>query len=138
MTNEKESVKLYIPADERYMDVVLAALYGIASKMGFCFEDMEDMKIAVTEACRGAVSFGERNGKSGELQLSFLMDSETLTIIVKDEESGYFYQRSIPPAQDDFQLSMLMLNSLVDQVHITQDGGTEVVLMKQVHRSGWL
>ncbi|ANE48102.1 hypothetical protein SY83_19455 [Paenibacillus swuensis] len=148
-SQSQESIVLHIPAKLEYFEVVRATLYSVASKMGFCFEDIEDMKIAVTEACEGALFFSSHESNSYLLQLSFIVDHETLTIIVKDEVSGYYYQRSVPPLSKDPsslkkfdqvppELRQLMLSTLMDKVRITNDGGTEVILTKQIHRSGWL
>jgi len=39
-------IGLTIPAKAVYLDIVRLTLYGVATKAGFTFEDIEDMKVA--------------------------------------------------------------------------------------------
>ncbi len=50
-----ESIVLHIPSRPEYVRVVRLALLGIASRMEFSFDDVEDMKLAVSEACNNAI-----------------------------------------------------------------------------------
>jgi len=52
------AIRLQIPAHADHIDIVRLCLYGIASKLGFSYEDIEDMKVAVSEACNNAVLHG--------------------------------------------------------------------------------
>ena len=49
MNAEVQRVTLNLPATADYVDIVRLNLYGVASKMGFSYEDIEDMKVAVSE-----------------------------------------------------------------------------------------
>ena len=48
-------VSLTIPAKAEYLQIVRLALFGVASGSGFSFEEIEDMKVAVAEACNNAI-----------------------------------------------------------------------------------
>jgi serine/threonine-protein kinase RsbW len=50
-----DSIVLHIPSRPEYVRVVRLALLGIASRMEFSFDDVEDMKLAVSEACNNAI-----------------------------------------------------------------------------------
>jgi serine/threonine-protein kinase RsbW len=50
-----DSIVLHIPSKPEYVRVVRLALTGIASRMEFSWEDVEDMKLAVSEACNNAI-----------------------------------------------------------------------------------
>jgi serine/threonine-protein kinase RsbW len=52
---EPESIVLQIPSRPEYVRVVRLALLGIASRLEFSFDDVEDMKLAVSEACNNAI-----------------------------------------------------------------------------------
>jgi serine/threonine-protein kinase RsbW len=54
-TNASDEVILSIPSDASYVRVVRLAVMGIASRMPFSFEDIEDIKLAVSEACNNAI-----------------------------------------------------------------------------------
>ena len=48
-------IGLTIPAKAEYLHIVRLTLFGIASNVGFSFEQIEDMKVAVAEACNNVV-----------------------------------------------------------------------------------
>ncbi|MFS8513265.1 MAG: anti-sigma B factor RsbW, partial [Planifilum fulgidum] len=47
----KDMIELTIPAKADFVGVVRLAVSGIASRMGFSYDDIEDLKVAVAEAC---------------------------------------------------------------------------------------
>ena len=52
---DPNTIVLHIPSRPEYVRVVRLALLGIASRMEFSFDDVEDMKLAVSEACNNAI-----------------------------------------------------------------------------------
>jgi anti-sigma regulatory factor (Ser/Thr protein kinase) len=50
-----EDISLRIPSNAEYVRVVRLAVTGIASRMPFSYEDIEDIKLAVSEACNNAI-----------------------------------------------------------------------------------
>lgn len=64
MNAQIQKVVLNLPATADFVDIVRLNLYGIAAKMGFSYEDIEDMKVAVSEACNNSVLYAY--GHEGE------------------------------------------------------------------------
>jgi serine/threonine-protein kinase RsbW len=50
-----ESVRITIPSRAEYVRVVRLAILGMASRMAFSYNDVEDIKLAVSEACNNAI-----------------------------------------------------------------------------------
>ena len=50
-----ETIKMEIPANPDYVSILRLTTSGIANKLGFSMDDIEDMKVAVSEACSNAV-----------------------------------------------------------------------------------
>jgi serine/threonine-protein kinase RsbW len=50
-----DSVRITIPSRSEYVRVVRLAVLGIASRMAFSYDDVEDIKLAVSEACNNAI-----------------------------------------------------------------------------------
>ncbi len=65
------NIRLQIPAQADYLDVVRLCLYGIASKVGFTYEEIEDMKVAVAEACNNAVLHAYPDKNDGVIDIHF-------------------------------------------------------------------
>lgn len=50
-----QSIKIHIPSSTEYVRVVRLAVTGVASRMPFSYDDVEDIKLAVSEACNNAI-----------------------------------------------------------------------------------
>ena len=55
MKQVMDYIEMKIPAKPDYLSVIRLTLSGIASRMGYTFEVIEDLKIAVSEACTNAI-----------------------------------------------------------------------------------
>lgn len=49
------SMEIRIPAKAEWVRVVRLAVAGVAGRMGFSFDEVEDIKLAVAEACNNAI-----------------------------------------------------------------------------------
>ncbi|REK71356.1 anti-sigma B factor RsbW [Paenibacillus paeoniae] len=138
-------IVIRIPAQADYLDIVRAALYAIASKVGFSYEAIEDMKVAVTEACTNAIRHAYEE-RGGWIELSFLWDNHELRITIKDDGRGkeeiptQHMTRSVlhqSPIADVTVggLGIFLMEALMDEVHVRSENGTEVVLMKRMSRN---
>ncbi|MCM3786351.1 anti-sigma B factor RsbW [Neobacillus mesonae] len=146
MKAEAQRVTLKLPATADFVDIVRLNLYGIASKMGFSYEDIEDMKVAVSEACNNSVlyAYGEENGV---VEVTFEFDTAGLSITVKDEGESFdrVEQRDGIATLHDKDLNEVqigglgfyLMQALMDDVNVvTEEGkGTEVVLIKRLTKS---
>ncbi|MNQ69765.1 Serine-protein kinase RsbW [compost metagenome] len=136
-------IGLTIPAKAEYLDIVRLTLYGVATKAGFTFEDIEDMKVAVAEACNNAILHAYDEDQSGNIELQFEYSNGLLKIAVKDEGRSFHYVQTNP---DDVSLhnksisdanvgglGLFLMQALMDDVKVLTHGGkgTEIILMKQ-------
>lgn len=138
MTTEK-SVTLTVPAMPEYVDLVRLTLYGIASKMKFSFEEIEDMKVAVSEACNNAVLHAYE-GEKGQIEVQYTSLGDQLIITVRDYGSSFAIEESAEPPSlhgksiNEIQsggLGLYLMQALMDHVEVLQDEGTVVRLTKK-------
>ena len=61
-----ETIKIEIASNPQYVSIVRLTTSGIANKVGFCLDDIEDMKVAVSEACTNAIKHSSDNKFSVE------------------------------------------------------------------------
>jgi serine/threonine-protein kinase RsbW len=131
-----EMVQLIIPCRPEYVGVARLAVLGIASRMPFSYDEVEDVRLAVGEACTHAV---ERAGvKPATIRIISTLDAHALTIEVKDdvaevdaaapsEEARLLEEAGV----DQEGLGALLMEILVDEVKIeTTPAGTSVLLTK--------
>jgi len=137
------SVTLTVPAMPEYVDLVRLTLYGIASKMKFTFEEIEDMKVAVSEACNNAVLHAY-DQDDGTIEVRFAFVNDELSITVRDYGSSFVVEENKEtPAMhgksiDEIQsggLGLYLMQALMDRVEVVHEGGTAVTLTKKRQRS---
>ncbi|ALS26519.1 anti-sigma B factor RsbW [Paenibacillus cisolokensis] len=152
-----EIVTLQVPAEAEYIDLVRLTLYGIASKIGFSYEEIEDMKVAVSEACNNVVlhAYSDApNGRASErnpghrMEIRFIRLNDALSIIVKDEGRSFDADAAARKAEplhgksvgelEAGGLGLYLMQALMDQVEVHSETGTEVVMTKRLAKSGEL
>lgn len=139
----ESTVTLRVPAMAEYVDLVRLTLYGIASKLGFLYEEIEDMKVAVSEACNNAILHAYTT--EGMMEIRFMIQKNALAIAVRDEGRSFdpAADQEVSPAMhgktlDEIEaggLGLYLMQALMDEVEVQSGSGTEVVLTKRLGRS---
>lgn len=135
------SVRLQIPADAGYIDVVRICLTGVAAKQGFAYEEIEDLKVAVSEACSNAVLHGGGEAGGEAIDITFQPADTGLTVRIVnyglsfDHAAARHEASSIQgESRSDLRvggLGIYLMEALMDEVRMSSDEGkTEVVLTK--------
>lgn len=115
-----EYVDVTIPARAEYIAVVRLAAAGVAGRMAFSFDDIEDIKIAVGEACNTAMTAEGR-----QVLVRFSIGSDRLEIRVA-HDSG----RAEDPGQNG-ELGLLLMRCLMDEVQTEPDEALTVTRMSK-------
>ncbi len=150
-----ETVTLRVPASAEYVDLVRVTLYGIAAKMGFSYEEIEDMKVAVSEACNNAVLHAYGSLQAGHaaqvpnhpliVEIRFIKHRDALSIVVKDNGQSFDARgqaKQSSPLEhgqsiDELHvggLGLYLMQALMDHVEVHSGSGTEVILTKRLGR----
>lgn len=139
--SKHERVELKIPADPRYVRVVRLTAAGVASALNFSVDDVEDIKLAVAEACNNAILHAKppRGGKPATVTVTLIPAGDRLEIRVEDEG------RIIAPPQKKTRagvggglpeggLGLAIIETLMDEVqHLTGlDANTTLRMVKYV------
>ena len=133
---QAETVQLIIPCRPEYVGVARLAVLGIASRMPFSYDEVEDVRLAVGEACTHAV---ERAGTGAAtirivstvaphaLRIEITDDIAEADVAAPSEEAQLLEEAGV----DQQGLGALLMEILVDKVDIeTSAAGTRVVLTK--------
>lgn len=133
-----QTVEMKIPNMSDYVGVVRLAASGVANRLKFTHEEIEDIKIAVSEACTNAVQYAYP-GKLGYVDIVFELYDSKLVIVVKDEGRGFNIgdkptTQSDDPEKVGLGLGITFMRSLMDNVEYdTSPGlGTVVRMTKKV------
>ena len=87
-------VELKIPSELGYEKIAREAVATVARRMGFSPERIEDIKLAIAEACTNAISYGSRADSSTKILVVLTEEGEKLDILIKDPGHG-----KEPPAE---------------------------------------
>ncbi|WP_349409234.1 anti-sigma B factor RsbW [Pseudalkalibacillus sp. SCS-8] len=138
-------IEMVIPAKPDYVGVARLTVSGIASRMGYTFDEIEDIKIAVSEAITNAVNhaYGE---DEGEIRLSYGMYDDKLEITVMDKGKSFDVEEikhttgpvnGKPVEQiNEGGLGLFLIETLMDKVDISDDAGVVVMMTKYLNRDG--
>lgn len=124
-------MEIKIPCKPEYVGVARLAILGVASRMPFSYDEVEDIRLAVGEACTTSVDWAERNGHTEtEIILRSEITADTLVVDIFDQ-AGTRGEYDRQNAQETENLGALLITLLVDEVSVdTKDGGTHVRMVK--------
>ncbi|TIC84118.1 anti-sigma factor [Nocardioides sp. GY 10127] len=112
-------VDIRVPADGAYVAVLRTLTAGLAARLDFTIEDIEDLRIAVGEAC--AMVLPEADEVS-DMTGSFRLAPGRLVVQI-----GVDATQPAPPDYDSF--AWQVLTTLADATVATQDGRFVVTLV---------
>lgn len=129
---QADQVELILPCRPEYVGVARLAVLGIASRMPFSYDEVEDVRLAVGEACTHAV---ERAGETpATIHITSRISPSQLVIDVEDtvpENSAAAAPTDAEDGPDVEGLGALLMEILVDEVQIVSaPSGTRVRLIK--------
>jgi serine/threonine-protein kinase RsbW len=124
------TVELEIPPRSVYVGVVRLAMASLARAAGFDEASVDDLKIAVSEACATSVLALEEIGSDEGISITFTEAAGRLELEVADRGPGPPEQQSLEDSQGfdtRSAMSMALLGSIVDECTITaREGGGSV------------
>src|SRR5574342_579082 len=94
MNQPFDYIEMIIPAKPEYVGVIRLTLSGIASRMGFSYEELDDLKIAVSEACTNAVQHAYQNDAHGEVIVGFGLYQDRIEIMVADNGDSFDFEQA--------------------------------------------
>jgi serine/threonine-protein kinase RsbW len=110
--SDKADVSLRVPAEGAYVSVLRTMTAGLAARLDFTVDDIEDLRIAIGEAC--ALVLPEAID-GGDLVAEFRQSPGTLTISVEVETAGR--------AEPDYEsFAWQVLTTLAAQAMANTDG----------------
>jgi serine/threonine-protein kinase RsbW len=137
--NDDNKVSITIPSSSEYVGVVRLAVSGIATRMNFTVEEIEDIKIAISEACTNAVQHAYPT-TPGHINITSCIEDDKLTIEVSDKGVGFDTnilgskeQREKSEKKLGLGLGLTFIKNLMDEADVqSQVGkGTTIRMTKQ-------
>lgn len=123
----RDFVEVVIPADGAYLSLLRTATAGLAARLDFTLDDIEDLRIAVDESCAMLL---QKAVEGTSLTCRFDLAEDALAITVSAPTSD-----GRPPARDTF--AWTVLTALAGEVDsATEADGTTVAITMVKRREG--
>ena len=129
-----------------YVSLIRLTLSGVFSRAGASYDDIEDSKIAVSEAVTNAVKHAyKQNTETGMINLCFEIFDDKIKIVISDQGESFDYETTkskLGPYDDneniDFLregLGLFLIESLMDEVKVYKESGVTISMIKYIKKS---
>lgn len=136
-------VEMRFPATAEYVGLVRLTLSGILNRAGANYDEIEDTKIAVSEAVTNAVKHAYKDDVQGDVLVGYVIFDDKVEVIVSDSGTSFDYERTkseLGPYEEneniDFiregGLGLFLIESLMDEVNVKKDSGVTISMTKYI------
>lgn len=122
----QDVVTIKLPAAGAYLSVLRTATAGLAARLDFTLDEIEDLRIAVDEACAMLLA---QAVAGADLECTFSLDGESMRVAV-----GVLTVDGVEPSRDTF--AWTVLSALAGDVDSAADGDNRVTITLLKRRSG--
>jgi serine/threonine-protein kinase RsbW len=121
--HQRPEIEIAVPAEAAYLAVLRTAAAGLATRLDFTLDDIEDLRIAVDEAC--SILLGQAV-RGSHLVCRFHLSGDALTVVVEVESA----QPTIPTRHGFAWTVLSALASSVDFA-VTDPRHLEITLVQR-------
>ncbi|WP_459129471.1 ATP-binding protein [Guggenheimella bovis] len=128
-----ERFSFTLPANKEYVIAARLLATSLAGVAGFDVEKIEDIRLAVGEACNNAVIHGK---STDSIDMHIELDQEMISISIKDRGPGFDTSRLGAvdlEAYDGSGLGLFIIDSVMDEVKLSSstNEGTVIQMTKK-------
>jgi serine/threonine-protein kinase RsbW len=118
-----DTVRVTIPASPQYVQVVRLVVAGLASRLGFTIDDIEDLKIGVDELASYLTGL---QGRDGTLELNFEIYDDRIEI------TGIGRLAETQAVRDELtDFSRMILKTVVDEASLVRHDGRPTFALRK-------
>ena len=133
---QKDYIKISMPSKPEYVSLARLTASSIANRVGFNIEEIEDIKVAIGEACTNAIQHGFNDtSKNYEIEF-YIYDDELLIKVIDFGTSGVKLETKMPDINNlnEGGLGLFIIETLMDEVeYITNENkGSEIRMIKRL------
>ncbi len=123
-TKAHSLVELKIPRRPEYLRVVRLLVSGYVSRFPAPVDMVEDIKVAVSEACNCSMRDTDPACAEGRLDISCFVEDDKLCFEIRDENAT-----SAPDSSsDEASLGLLLIRTLMEDVEVRSEQNSGVVI----------
>jgi serine/threonine-protein kinase RsbW len=132
-----DTLTLSVPGRAEYVSTVRLAVSSLAAKSGFDIEAIEDIKVAVSEACSNILCHS-KIGEGHIYRVACTVHDDRLEITVADDGVGFNADtyEAAAPSEECLQvggLGIYIIKTLMDDVKVTSEEGAGTLIQMVKH-----
>lgn len=146
MQAKRNVIEMKLPAEAEYVSLIRLTLSGVFSRAGASYDDIEDAKIAVSEAVTNAVKHAYKGEDvDAAIYLCFEIYEDKIRVVVSDQGQSFDYEekkKELGRYQEDENIDFLregglglfLIESLMDEVKVNKDNGVTISMIKYIKK----
>ena len=146
MSLKNDYIEMKLPASAEYVSLIRLTLSGVFTRAGASYDDIEDSKIAVSEAVTNAVKHAYKHSEQNcMINICFELFDDKIKIIISDQGESFDYESTkskLGPYQEneniDFLreggLGLFLIESLMDEVKVSKESGVTISMIKYIKK----
>ncbi|PRO65893.1 anti-sigma B factor RsbW [Alkalicoccus urumqiensis] len=145
MNQSSEVIEMKVPARPEYVGVVRLTVSGVANRLGYSYDDIEDIKIAIAEACTNVVNHAyAQDSEDNTMHVAFTVHEDHLELMVADHGGAVdvdTLKNRGPVSKDEpvedlkeGGLGLFLIETLMDEVTIQGEAGVIITMTKFLQR----
>ena len=146
MSLKNDYIEMKLPASAEYVSLIRLTLSGVFTRAGASYDDIENSKIAVSEAVTNAVKHAYKHSEqNGMINICFELFDDKIKIIISDQGESFDYESTkskLGPYQEneniDFLreggLGLFLIESLMDEVKVSKESGVTISMIKYIKK----
>ena len=146
MSLKNDYIEMKLPASAEYVSLIRLTLSGVFTRAGASYDDIEDSKIAVSEAVTNAVKHAYKHSEqNGMINICFELFDDKIKIIISDQGESFDYESTkskLGPYQEneniDFLreggLGLFLIESLMDEVKVSKESGVTISMIEYIKK----
>ncbi|HZG11165.1 MAG: anti-sigma B factor RsbW [Kurthia gibsonii] len=142
---EFDYFEMRVPSKTQYVGIARLAISGLANRIGFSYDDIEDIKIASSEAITNAIQHAYPEAEQGEVVVGCAIYTDKIEIMIADYGKSFDFEEvreKVGPYDEETNaefireggLGLFLIESLMDEVKVLNDNGVTVFMTKYVAR----
>ncbi len=135
-------IKLNIPSESGYLELIRTFVVQLADRLGFDEDSVDQIELAVDEACTNVVKYAYQEvGRENKLDVTLEVEPKKLTVIISDFGVGFDPACIETPEMKTYLsefrsggLGIYLMQTLMDEVSYDIEPGvkTEVKMTKYI------
>ena len=131
-----DNLNFVIPGKPEYLTMIRLAIGSVSTTAGFDLDAVEDIKTAVSDACK-LISCHGYDGFSDKYELQCIVGKGSIEITVKDQCESHSLEKIAKPCRNcpkEGDLGFFVIQSLMNDVEfgIDEDGRKSIRMVKNL------